>query len=325
MRILLAAIVLAAGLRSAPAAAQEATCAVTVVRSPDAARETIEQILATEHCTTSLQVRVIPTTGGLYILATDDHGRVRERVVPDATSAGVLIASWSADDGVVGALPPPPPAPSTWQGAVRATAYGDPFHPPGEASVGNDDGVPPVAVGHPGRFAAIGVVAGANGAEGFRGELDVFEHAGWTLGLAGSLTNGTMQIDNASTVIAYNQSTPAKVADYGIAAALGRIARYGDWHVRGSLGIGVLITEIDLDQVVYTTADSPRGTGTAAGVWGTASVFLGYSLGDAKKWELEVGPSIGYSEQTWEIANTMATLTRQAGSFVLAAQLRRGI
>jgi hypothetical protein len=43
------------------------------------------------------------------VLARDEHGRSHERVVPDANSAGVLIASWSADD-VVGAPAPVPPA-----------------------------------------------------------------------------------------------------------------------------------------------------------------------------------------------------------------------
>ena len=56
----------------------------------------------------ALEVRVIPTDRGLYVLARDDRGRSHERVVPDATSAGVLITSWAADDSVA-PLPPPPP------------------------------------------------------------------------------------------------------------------------------------------------------------------------------------------------------------------------
>ncbi len=71
-----------------PPAAAGSACAVAIVRAPDGVRETVEHWLANERCTVPLQVRIVPTEGGLYLLATDDHGRVRERIVPDAQSAG---------------------------------------------------------------------------------------------------------------------------------------------------------------------------------------------------------------------------------------------
>src|SRR5690606_33438513 len=91
------------------AAAEAAPCPVTIVRAPDDVREVVEQAVRAEPaCTTALALRVVPTAGGLYVLARDEHGRVRERVVPHAQAAGVLVASWVADDA---AATPPAPGP----------------------------------------------------------------------------------------------------------------------------------------------------------------------------------------------------------------------
>src|SRR5262245_50735019 len=100
MRFLLAASVL---LGAAPARADEAAhCAVDVARAPADVRATIENWVASEtHCAHAIEVRVVPTEGGLYLYARDEHGVVRERVVPDAQAAGVLVASWVADDSPV--------------------------------------------------------------------------------------------------------------------------------------------------------------------------------------------------------------------------------
>jgi hypothetical protein len=87
-------------------------CEVTIVRAPDDVRREIENWVAREPaCRIALDVRVIPTEGGLYLMARDSTGRLRERLVPDAQAAGVLVASWVADD----ALEPTPPPP----GAAR--------------------------------------------------------------------------------------------------------------------------------------------------------------------------------------------------------------
>ncbi|MCE9575182.1 MAG: hypothetical protein K8W52_18665, partial [Deltaproteobacteria bacterium] len=114
---------LATAAASSSAAAQEApTCQVEILRAPPEVQPVIEEwVRAEKVCGPALKVRVIPTAGGLYILAEDANGRVRERVVPDATTAAVLIASWAADDGAArpaapAAAPPigpvaPPPVP----------------------------------------------------------------------------------------------------------------------------------------------------------------------------------------------------------------------
>jgi hypothetical protein len=90
---------------AAPEIAGPGACEVTIVRAPDDVRQEIESWVAREpFCRVALDVRVIPTEGGLYLLARDSSGLLHERLVPDAQAAGVLIASWVADD----ALEPPP-------------------------------------------------------------------------------------------------------------------------------------------------------------------------------------------------------------------------
>jgi len=90
-------VALAITLAAAPAAADP--CDVRIVHAPDAVRAEVAKWLLDEAaCGGPLEIRIVPTTEGLYVFAHDMNGRVRERVVPDAQSAGVLIASWAASD-----------------------------------------------------------------------------------------------------------------------------------------------------------------------------------------------------------------------------------
>ena len=83
-------------------------CRVTVATAPPDVRAEIEAWVAAEpRCVRELEVRVVPTEGGLYLSATDPNGHVRDRVVPDAQSAAVLVVSWMADDSL-GPMPPSP-------------------------------------------------------------------------------------------------------------------------------------------------------------------------------------------------------------------------
>ena len=102
------ALVLALLASSAPALAQP--CDLVIARAPDAVRTEIERWVAAEpRCGRGLEVRVIETPEGLYLFARDDRGFTRERVVPDATTAGALVASWIADDSVDGVWMYAPP------------------------------------------------------------------------------------------------------------------------------------------------------------------------------------------------------------------------
>jgi hypothetical protein len=118
MRPLLIATLLAATTSVAraqpadPAApiSRPSACTVDIVRAPDDVRPVVEGWIGGElRCAVALEVRIVKTDGGLYLLARDDRGRSFERIVPDAESAGALIASWAADDSVASAAPAPAP------------------------------------------------------------------------------------------------------------------------------------------------------------------------------------------------------------------------
>jgi hypothetical protein len=72
---------------------------VRIVHAPRNVAAVVAQWLVQEpRCGSPLEVRVVPSREGLYVFARDAGGHVRERTVPDAQSAGVLIASWAAAD-----------------------------------------------------------------------------------------------------------------------------------------------------------------------------------------------------------------------------------
>ena len=351
-------------LAAAPALAQPAPvaapapagCNVNIVRAPDPVRQTIERWLANEHCTLGLQVRIIPTEGGLYILATDDHGRVRERIVPDAASAGVLIASWAADDGLGGAAPPPgvdpgppapmpapmappPPAPpppaagygpSVGYGPASGpnAAYGGPppawngsFHPPGQYGP-SDELPPPPEVQHPTKLMSLAAGFGANSSGGLRLELELWNHSNWIIGASAGLTGSTMYVDDYSGSGSYYN---ANVTDFTLAVTLGRIARWGDWYLRGNAGLGVMMSSLTLDQYNYQTYNDTSGSGSEASAYIEAGAFLGHSIGSSKQWEIEAGPVFSYSKQDWYLTNSNMTMYRDAGNAMLMLGLRHGL
>lgn len=114
--IALSAVVDAGVALAQPAAAQ---CQVNVVRAPEDVRRMIEAWVRREAaCRTSIEVRVIPTDNGLYVLAREPSGRIYERLVPDAQAAGVLITSWIASDSLAPVPTASPPHPVVSVAAV---------------------------------------------------------------------------------------------------------------------------------------------------------------------------------------------------------------
>src|SRR5262245_14695629 len=94
------------------AASANPACDVEVVTAPEDVKAQIEEwVRGEERCAVKLAIRVVKTTGGLYVLGTEPTGRSRDRVVPDGLTAAVLVASWVADDGSRVAPPPPALAP----------------------------------------------------------------------------------------------------------------------------------------------------------------------------------------------------------------------
>lgn len=269
------------------------TCSVHIARAPDEVRAVVERWLREEpHCVAALEVRIVPTDGKLYVLARDEQGRVHERVVPDATSAAVLIASWAADDAILppgpvsapviatpptsgpAAAPPPRVASATVPREPRVE-LSRPIEPPGVAPLVTP--APGVAPSYPRWIGAGGVLqvasTGANtGSEAYGGRADIDL---WTLGTLGTLgTSGRWVIGAAATIVRARRSgyssdaspTAMQSIEVSAVARLGLAARRGRWEVTPSIALGYMYTYAD----VFTN----RFTSSASGVSAIGQVGL---------------------------------------------------
>lgn len=306
------AFVIAIGLCAAPAAAQPVTrpdaCGVTLAYAPEDVRAVLEDYLAREpSCSSTLEIRVVPTDGGLYLFARDEHGRVRERVVPDAESAAVLVASWMADDSRP--APPPPleglphhvPAPAPAPTLVPNTTL-DPF----------DRGPDETAHTSAGHWLALGPIAAGRG-HGVRAELDVHSWGAWTMGIA------AVAVDNEALAMYVDGSglpmtAWMDVVDASGLAFLTRRLDLGGWRLRPSAAIGFTYTQTS---VPITDSTDPWNPYTYTigdeGIVPTAelALLLGHSLGE--RWQIDVGPGVTF------FADGPGELTRKPQTSLYAA------
>ncbi len=208
----------------AVAEAQASRCEVSIVRAPDAVRGVIERWVAAEpDCGGPLEVRVVATDRGLYVVAIDAEQRTFDRVVPDAESAGALVASWA-----VAATPAPAPGRVALAVAPEVRVLR-----PIEA----EDAATPAAVGpRAGRAFAIGTHAqvgrlfeGINGSwDGWMnldGELDLVQRGRWSAGVAVHLAGDSSAEMSRLSVsgLAYGAWTTAP----------------STWRFRAQLGLGL--------------------------------------------------------------------------------------
>jgi hypothetical protein len=303
------ALALAVVLAASTAAAQPMArpqCAVTIARAPDDVRAVIDQwVQAEPNCNVQLEIRVVPTEGGLYLLARDEHGRLRERLVPDAQSAGVLVASWVAADSsaapqqapAIAPMPPvaPPtpvvaPAPMGTEGALA----------PGAAPV-----VAPRV--EKSRWLSLGAMAAMSGTGGggVRGEWDV-KHRGWaTLGIAGSVSESGIDYYNSYD---YGYGT-FHMVDTKLLGYLALTNDWGKWHLRTSIGLGGVYTR--------AMADTSNGYQEAAGLFPTGELALSFGRDITRNWGLSAGPVVSIYGQQFNIEEmssdyyASSTLTRE--------------
>jgi len=221
MRFVSAALI---ALAVSPAAAETATsagtaCEVRFVRAPDDVRHVIESWLAAEpHCTSSIDLRVLPIAEGYYLLAQRPDGRIHERVVPDSQSAGVLVASWVADDWVA----PRPGAP-----AAPLTGSVPQYTTPSETSVIDVAPAPSRTDGSP-RWLTLGAMFDTddNADGGLRAELDVFSRGAVTLGVALAYTETSMRVSSSLSYSNEMRSDDYAASVYGSYALGNRVGAH---------------------------------------------------------------------------------------------------
>lgn len=210
---------------SAQPVAPPETCGVTFVRASDEARAAIENYLRAEpRCTSSIELRVVATEGGYYLVAQRPDGRIHERIVPDLSSAGVLVASWIADDWTSAPAPasPPPSAPVAYAPAPAIA-------PPGATAV-TKSALPRDTKWH--RWLTLGpkIVTGSHEGRGLRLESDLLAVGKWRIGA--SVSYGSYNI----AYVGYD--IPPTSTDVDLGVNLGRAVHFGRWELRWAFGAG---------------------------------------------------------------------------------------
>jgi hypothetical protein len=302
MRNTIIALVLAVSPAGAQPVTQPAACEVTISRAPDDVRDAIEAWVAAEpRCATTLDVRVVPTDGGYYLFARDTAGRVRERVVPDAQSAGVLVASWVADDLIerhtdepvtpMPNLAPTPPPVLAPPGAMAPTP------------MPNVDAV----VASPRRNELYGrwlTVAGtydkAFDKAGLRAELDIKRYGRWTFGVGLARSGAELSAMTTSSWGYIDVEDTRALGTVSHTTALGR-----RMELRLALAAGVMHT--DADGWVEDEAIS------ASGVFPTADLSVMVNLRLFDNWALAIGAFAAANAQTYKIETGRGLLTVERG------------
>jgi len=300
MKWLALAIVAAA----APAAADP--CDVRIKHAPDDVRAVVTQWLLDEpECGAALEVRIVPTDGGLYVFARDANGRVRERTVPDAQSAGVLIASWAAADASVSkpamdvtlSYVPSQPTMNVELSYVRAPpAAVEAFNTPGtQRDVGVNRSLASRARGE--KTFALHVFGNQN-TFGMRGEHDVWRRGPWVAAAVMSLAHDDhVDFENRGF-------DELEYADFKTLASIALVGRQGPWRVQWSAAGGLVTTYVKGRSFLYGLQEA-YGDLSALGVSPTFESALTVGLKIAPQVYLDAGPLASVLVQRYYVETTM--------------------
>jgi len=330
-----------------PAAAQPVTrpvesCGVTFVRAPDDVRYVIEQwVRAEPRCVIGLELRVVPTEGGYYLLARRADGRLHERLVPDSQAAGVLVASWIADDGSVPGAPVPTPMPAMAPAPMPSPAPMAPAPMPGPMGtaapapmpmpayaggsyVGGPGGVAAVAPAprdraRPGKWLTLGIASTTDGSSGhFFADAELLQRGPWKL--TGQIGYGEYHEDVTGSGWDWGSFA---LDEYRGLASLSRAWRTGRWELSAAAGVG-LVWE---DGKVFGTRSSASGPGpwmeyTISGMtpFAQLSAQVTRRLGD--RWGVAVGPVLTLMQQSFTNASDGGSLQREPALLMMSGGLR---
>lgn len=193
-------------------------CSIEYISVPDEVEQAIETWVGEEpHCRGKFSLRAIPTNGGYYLLAIRPDGTVHERLVPDLTAAGVLVASWVSDAWEIER----PKKKRKKRLSLRVTAVDEPASAPTERP----------------RWIGLGAarVPGKTGGDvGFRLEMDVLSYDGW------KLTTMAQKVEEAVQVSGAGSRSVVTTSDWSLGATFSYTLRSGGWELRGGIGLSAL-------------------------------------------------------------------------------------
>lgn len=289
-------------------------CSITYVTVPEGVKDVIEGWVAAEpHCRGTIALRVIPTKDGYFLFAERPDGTVHERLVPDLTAAGVLVASWVADSWRLER--PKKKKKKHHQLEVRAVA---------EDHVEITDDPPPAPPRE--RWISVGgtLIPGApRGDLGFRFEADMLVYGGWRIAVAAQKVEDTLFIDTGWDV------RTGQINDWSAGAVLSRTVRWGGWELRGGLGmyaLGSTLRAEDFDFAYDPYNSSYRmepfdiETTTAFEL----SASLSRDIGES--WGISAALAAMYIDQDWTSPNDpRMDQTRQEAQRSVVFSLRRRI
>jgi hypothetical protein len=317
-------LALTAVLAAVPVAAQPVirpepprveSCSVTFVRAPDDVRYVIEQWLRAEpKCSGAIELRVVPTDGGYYLMAQRPDGRLHERLVPDAQSAGVLVASWVADDWT--GVPPPAPvlAPTP-----PLTVIVDPLRvgPPGTAGVLATSPAPRRARAA-GKWLSLGLMIDADkDSGGYRADVEVFSFAGFELGgmLAFGEYLGSLTADNGWS------NGSLTLDEVTVAVSASRTWTHGRWELRASGGLGLTWTN---GTAYGAMSSSPTGWQEyhVEGMIPYAEISALVTRRFFRSWGVALGPLVTFTDATFAGPEASAKVTHQTPQYMLFGGLR---
>ncbi|MFN0249123.1 MAG: hypothetical protein ACKV2T_19725, partial [Kofleriaceae bacterium] len=301
--------------------AERRDCEVMFVRAPDDVRLVIESWLKAEpRCRGTIELRVVETeTGSLYLIAQRADGRIHEREVPDAQSAGVLVASWVADDWTSS------PPETEEEGATAPTVAPVTVNPfdgaPGATEVA--DSLPPSrATRATGRWFSVApmILAEGHGGVGMRFEMDLAggRSSKWTLGIA------AVGVSSSMALFTTNNAGTLDAMDVRALAVAARTWRLGArWNVRWSVGLGPMYT--DGTAVLWARDWTSMGhvyvSAEGVSLAYESSLTLARELFD-HRWAVTAGPAVTRISQTLDGYQEAIERHKLELAFMLGARYR---
>jgi len=247
------------------------TCAVDIVRAPDEVRAAIEEQLGdAPTCAPELQVRVVATDDGFYVIGLGGN-TVLEDTVGDAAAVAALIAGW--EGGLAAKCERADRA-----RAPEADTNVDPIKIVDDKPV-DEPASTQAARSRATRLDLGGLVgAGDGGGTGARFAIDAWSRGRWSVGAGFDLSQVTI------SAAGFLFSSPHEYQFLDLTATVHAAYTWssGPWHARSFVGLGY----------IHTTGSVTTSTMSTPVSLTSQSIELGATFGRdfGRGWGLDVGP-----------------------------------